>query len=67
MEWQPIETAPARPLDKLGYGPIILLFVDRTVGVGFWDDDFGKFYVAYPERQRSPSPTHWMPLPADPH
>jgi hypothetical protein len=64
-EWQPIKTAPCRPLDKYQYGPTLLLFVDDAVGIGFWDDDFGKFYVEFPETHRA-EPTHWMPMPAPP-
>jgi hypothetical protein len=64
-DWQRIEAAPRAPLDEYRYGPTVLLFVDDTVGVGFWDEDFGCFYVEYPEHHRG-EPTHWMPLPAPP-
>lgn len=64
-EWRPIETAPKTPLDELSYGPKILLYVDEHLGVGFWDQDFNKFYVEYPEAHRG-EPTHWMPLPDPP-
>jgi hypothetical protein len=65
MDWQPIESAPLKPLDKFGYGPTLLLFVCDQVGIGFWDRDFGKFYVEYPEHRQA-QPTHWQPLPAPP-
>ena len=65
MDWQPIETAPRKPLDKYGYGPDILLWVDDNFGMGFWDKDFGKLYVAYPEAHRG-EPTHWHPMPKSP-
>jgi Protein of unknown function (DUF551) len=66
--WQPIETVQRKPLDKFGYGPPVLLWVDGQWGIGFWDDDFGNLYVAYPEqhRDRELSPSHWMPLPEPP-
>lgn len=63
--WQPIETCPIWPLDSHGYGPTILLFIDGGLGVGFWDRDFMKFYIEYPEGHRA-QPSHWMPMPEPP-
>lgn len=62
--WQPIETAPCRPLDKHGYGPTILLWAADALQIGFWDDDFGNFYIETSDRH--PKPTHWMPMPSAP-
>jgi len=64
LAWRPIETAPSRPLDKNGYGPTILIWVESAVGIGFWDDDFGQFFVEASDRH--PQPTHWRPLPEPP-
>ena len=63
-EWQPIETAPSKPLDRHGYGPTVLLWVEGELAIGFWDDDFGRFYIETLDRH--PQPTHWMPLPLPP-
>jgi hypothetical protein len=65
FEWQSIKTAPRRPLDNLGYGPTVLLFVNGKVGIGFWDEEFDRFYVEYPECRRA-DPTHWMLFPEPP-
>jgi len=65
QQWQPIETAPREPLDKYGYGPDMLLWVDSHIGYGYWDRDFDKLYVEFPEAHRG-EPTHWMPMPAPP-
>lgn len=61
-EWQPIETAPRKPLDEHGYGPTIFILVGNEPAVGFWDDDFSNFYFgdfSSPKRQ----PSHWLPVP----
>lgn len=63
-DWQPMETAPSRPLDENGFGPTILVWVEDAVGIAFWDDDFGRFYIETHEHH--PQPSHWMPLPAPP-
>lgn len=64
MEWQPIETAPKKPLDKNNYGPEVLLFTSCGCMRGFWDHDFGKFYIEGDDHHNQP--THWMPLPEPP-
>lgn len=64
MKWKSIKSAPHRPLDKYHYGPRILLFTGKGLRIGFWDQDFAKFYVE--EDDHDFQPTHWMPFPADP-
>jgi hypothetical protein len=64
-EWKPISTAPRGPMDRYAYGPTILLWVDGTVGVGFWDHEFRKFCIEHPQEPAG-QPTHWMPLPSPP-
>lgn len=66
MKWEPIESAPAGPLDEYRYGPEILLWVDGRVGIGFWDDDFNNFYVEFPWHRDHVQPSHWMPVPLAP-
>lgn len=63
-EWQPIRAAPKKPLDKHGYGPTILLWVEGELAIGFWDRDFKKFFIVTVERH--PQPSHWMPFPEPP-
>lgn len=65
VKWRTIESAPRKPLDKQGYGPELLLWVDGQVGIGFWDRDFKNFYVEYPPEQHG-MPAFWMPLPKPP-
>ena len=63
MAWTTIDTAPRKPLDKLGYGPTIFLLVDGEPAIGFWDEDFSNFFIETLDRH-NPQPSHWMAIPA---
>ncbi len=63
--WQPIETAPKKPLDDCRYGPRILSFNTHGHCFSFWDEDFDRFFVV-DEHENHQQPTHWMPLPKPP-
>lgn len=64
-EWQPIDTAPRIPIDKFGYGPTIFLLIEGSPGMGFWDQDFDRWYIET-EAGHHPQPSHWLAVPSLP-
>ena len=60
--WLPINTAPRTPLSKLGFGPKIFLLREGQPEIGFWDNDYSKFYMENAQSM-NPQPSHWMAVP----